>query len=109
MEGFVLWQKLEDFVEYLFPIVDRYPKYEKFALCTQIKNTCYEILKLTIRTNKSKQKLPGLYEIDTQLEMLRWYLRHSYKRKYLSNHSYETAAKKVAEIGRIVGGLIKGV
>ncbi|WP_304225405.1 diversity-generating retroelement protein Avd [Gracilinema caldarium] len=107
--GFVLWQKAEDFVEYLFPIVDRFPKYEKFALCSQIKNTCYVILKLIIKTNKSKQKTPGLYEIDVQLEMLRWLIRHSYRRKYLSHQCYETAARMVDELGRIVGGLLKGV
>lgn len=107
--GFVLWQKAEDFAEYLFPIIDRFPKHEKFALCSQIKNTCYEILKLIIRTNKSRQKTPGLYEIDTQLEMLRWLIRHSLRRKYLSHQSYETAAKMVDELGRIIGGLLKGV
>lgn len=108
MEGFILWQKMEDFVDWLFPIVDRFPKHEKFALCSQIKNTCYGILQQIIRTNKSKQKLSGLYEIDTQLEYLRWVLRYSHRRKYLSHHSYETAGKKVAEIGRIIGGLLKG-
>ncbi len=107
--GFVLWQKAEDFTEYLFPIIDRFPKHEKFALCCQIKNTCYEILKLIIRTNKSRQKASGLYEIDTQLEMLRWLIRHSLRRKYLSHQSYETAAKMVDELGRIIGGLLKGV
>jgi four helix bundle protein len=107
--GFVLWQKAEDFVEYLFPIIDRFPKHEKFALCSQIKNTCYDILKMIVRTNKSKQKISGLYEIDAQLEMLRWLIRHSFRRKYLSPHCYETAAKMVDELGRIVGGLLKGV
>lgn len=99
---------MEDFVEWLFPIVDRFPKHEKFALCSQIKNTCYGILQQIIRTNKSKQKLSGLYDIDTQLEYLRWVIRHSHRRKYLSHHSYETAAKLVDELGRIVGGLLKG-
>lgn len=106
--NFVLWQKAEDFVEYLFPIIDRFPKHEKFALCSQMKNTCYGIMKLIVRTNKSRQKAPGLYEIDTELEMLRWFIRHSHRRKYLSPQCYETAAKKVDELGRIVGGLLKG-
>jgi len=105
---FVLWQKAEDFVEYIFPVLDRFPKYEKFALTSQIKNMCYTILKQIIRTNKLKHKIQGLYEIDVQLEMLRWLIRHSHRRKYLSHRSYETAARMVNEIGRIVGGLIKG-
>ena len=95
-------------MEWFFPVLDRFPKFEKFALTTQVKNTCYDILKQIIRTNKSRNKTAGLYEIDTQLEMLRWMIRHSHRRKYLSHQCYETAAKKVAELGRIVGGLIKG-
>ena len=104
----MLWQKAEDFVEWLFPVLDRFPKFEKFALTTQIKNACYDILKQIIRTNKSRNKPPGLYEIDIQLEMLRWMIRHSHRRKYLSHRSYETAARMVDELGRIVGGLLKG-
>lgn len=105
---FILWQKAEDFVEYLFPILDRFPKHEKFALTTRIKNHCYEILETIIRTNKSRNKAKGLYEIDTQLEMLRWLIRHSHVRKYLSHRSYEHASKLVSELGRITGGLLKG-
>ena len=106
---FILWQKLEDYTDYIFPILDRFPKHEKFALTSQIKNHCYGLLKQTIRTNKSRYKKEGLYELDMQLEMLRWFIRHSYKRKYLSSGSYEVASKKLDEIGRIIGGLIKRV
>ena len=95
-------------MEWFFPVLDRFPKFEKFALTTQIKNACYDILKQIIRTNKSRSKAAGLYEIDTQLEMLRWMIRHSHRRKYLNHRSYETAARMVDELGRIVGGLIKG-
>lgn len=89
----------------MLPMLDRYPKFE---LASQIRNLCYDILKQIIRTNKSRQKTAGLYEIDTQLEMLRWFIRHSHRRKYLSHRCYETAAKKVDELGRIIGGLMKG-
>lgn len=89
-------------------MLDRYPKFEKFALASQMRNLCYDLLKQIIRTNKSRQKTAGLYEIDMQLEMLRWLIRHSHRRKYLSHRCYETAAKKVDELGRIIGGLLKG-
>ena len=105
---FILWQKAEDFVDYFFPILDRFPKHEKFALTGKIKTLCYEILEGIIKTNKSRNKIPGLYEIDAQLEVLRWLIRHSHKRKYLSHNSYEFASKKVVELGRLVGGLLKG-
>jgi len=108
LKDFVLWQKTEDFVGYLFPIIERYPKHEKFALCSQIKNVCYEIMRDIIKVNKSRNKAPIFYDIDTSLEFLRWLLRHSHERKYLAHQSYETTGKKVNEIGRIIGGLLKG-
>ena len=93
-QDLILWQKMEDFVNWYFPIIDRYPKHEKFSLCSQIKNLCYDILKTIVKTNKSRDRRVGWYEIDISLEMLRWFLRHSYVRKYLSHQSYETATKK---------------
>lgn len=46
MENMVLYQRLMDFSEWLFPIVDRFPRREKFALCTQIKNSAYALIRL---------------------------------------------------------------
>jgi hypothetical protein len=108
VETLKLFQKVEDYVNWLFPILDRFPKSEKLALVSQMKNLSYEILKTIIKTNKSSAKKAGWYEVDVQLEMMRFFLRHARTRKYLAPRSYETAAKSVAEIGRIIGGLIKG-
>jgi hypothetical protein len=108
VENLLLFQKLEDFINYFIPIIDRFPKSEKFALVSQIKNLMYDMAKEIIRTNKKRDKLAGWYDFDASLEMLRFFIRHARKRKYLSPNSYETAVKKLAEVGRIVGGLIKG-
>jgi hypothetical protein len=62
-----------------------------------------------IITNRSKNKTAGWYDVDTELEILRHYVRRSRKKgsKHLSIRSYETAVKKLSEVGRILGGLIK--
>jgi len=108
VESLKLFQKVEDFVNYLFPIIDRFPKTERLALVSQMKNLCYEMLKTIIKTQKSSSKKSGWYEVDVQLEMVRFFLRHARTRKYLAPRSYETAARSVVEIGRLIGGLIKG-
>jgi hypothetical protein len=68
-------------------------------------NRIYEKI---IRTNSIKAKLAGWYEIDVDLKILRGYVRRSRKRgsKFLSKRSYETATKRLSEIGRLLGGLI---
>jgi hypothetical protein len=105
----ILFQKFEDFMDYFEPIVERFPSYERYALCSSIKNCMYRIYEKIIRTNSSRNKIPGWYDIDTDLKILRGYVRRSRKKgsKYLSIRSYETASKTLSEIGRILGGLIK--
>jgi four helix bundle protein len=103
LADFIFYQKFNDFCDYLFPIVDRFPHREKFALCTQIKNTCYAIMQNIIDVHRAKSKYTLLYKIDGQLAFLRWLLRHSHERGYLAHHSFETSGKLVDELGRILG------
>lgn len=107
MEALKLYQKLIDFSDWLFPAVDQFPRHEKFALCTQIKNCVYGMVRETIRFQKSKDKLRRLFDIDIELDMLRFLIRHAHQRRYLSNRRYQYAAALVAEIGKIVGGLFR--
>lgn len=109
VENLILFRKFEDFILYFEPIVERFPHREHFALQADIKRCIHRIAELIIVTNKSSRKLEGWHKVDTELEMLRFYIRLSYKKgsSYLSFHGYETAEKKINEIGKILGGLIK--
>ena len=107
MNDLIIYQKTYDFILYFFPIIERFPKHEKFALQSQIKNCCLEIQKGVIRANKSRNKRPILFEIDINLEIAKMLIRYSHERKYLSTAKYENASKKLVEIGRLLGGWIK--
>ena len=109
VENLVLYRKFEDFIYYFEPIVEKFPHYEHFALETDIKNCLHRTMELIIKTNRSSRKLEGWYHIDTEFEVIRFYIRFAYAKgsKYLSSHSYETASKKMKELGCILGGLIK--
>jgi hypothetical protein len=109
VENLKLFQRFEDFIDYFEPIIERFPAYERYALCTHIKDCMYRIYEKIIRTNASKNKVPGWYDIDIDLKILRGFVRRSRKRgsRYLSIKSYETACKRLSEIGKLLGGLIK--
>jgi hypothetical protein len=94
---------------YFFPIAERFPKHEKFTLQTQVKNSVYTLLRLTIEIQKSKQKAKFLYDFDKELEFLKTLIVFSNEKKpaYLSTQSRKTSMEKVIEIGRIAGGMIK--
>ena len=95
-------------MDYFEPIVERFPRHEMTALCANIKRCMNGIFELIITTNKTRNKYPGWHEVDTRLEVLRHYVRRSRKKgsKYLSIKSYETAVKKLSEVGKILGGII---
>jgi hypothetical protein len=109
VENLKLFQRFEDFIDYFEPIIERFPAYERYALCTHIKDCMYRIYEKIIRTNASKNKVPGWYDIDIDLKILRGFVRRSRKRgsRYLSIKSHETACKRLSEIGKLLGGLIK--
>ena len=52
MESMKAYQKTYDFLLYLYPILSQFPKFEKFALQSQIKTAVFEMLKSVIRFRK---------------------------------------------------------
>lgn len=105
----MLFTKFEDFMFWLEPIVERFPTYERTVLCARIKNLMYGMFEKIIRTNNMKNKLPGWYDLDIDLKILKRYVTRSRKKgsKYLGKKSHGTAVKKLVEIGNLLGGLIR--
>ena len=110
MESMVLYQKVYDFLKYIYPVLTQFPKFEKFALQTQIKTAMFEMLKSIIRFKKTGTK-SHIYNADVELQFLKTLIRLSYDLEYkaMSKHRYEVASRHLAEIGRITGGIIEAV
>ena len=110
MESMVLYQKVYDFLKYIYPALAQFPKFEKFALQTQIKTAMFEMLKSIIRFKKTGTK-SHIYNADVELQFLKTLIRLSYDLEYkaMSKHRYEVASRHLAEIGRITGGIIEAV
>lgn len=88
---------------------EKYPKVEKLALVSTIKNNTYEGMKKVILAYKyydKKDKLKCLNELDVDLKMLKVLIRISKKRKYISKRNYEAWSKKINNIGNMLGGWI---
>lgn len=107
--NFILRQKIIDAMQHAFPIIDRFPKYEKFAMTTQIKNQYYNILKLSIEIQRYDNTLQTLKKLDTEVEYLRELIVfcNTKKNSLLSNQSRKSIMETLIEIGKIIGGLIK--
>ena len=106
-ENLKIKQKVEDTLQYLYIALKHFPKSERFTLCADIKQSMYKIIRLIIQANKTKNKLPILYEIDTELDMLRMMIRLSMKLGFMPLKKYEVIIGYLSEVGKMLGGWIK--
>ena len=84
----------------------RFPKVERSALVPQIGNLCLKILLLLVEAYYSHQKLAHLMDANLKLEQLRFLMRMSKDRKFISINQYSYISKQLIEIGKQLGGWI---
>ena len=105
----ILLAKLEEVDAYSQIALQQYPRVERYALCTDIRQTLTTIERLVIVAWKRYHKKTTLHDLDIELEVLRMLLRKSLRLKYITPHKYEIWSRQVNEIGRMVGGWIRSV
>jgi len=109
MKELIIYQKHYDLMVYSFPIIGRFPKDQRFVLGQQIENQMLEIGKMIVHANKLKQKRGKLYDIDIELEKLRFLIRIAKDLKILTISKYGHHCERLDEIGRLLGGWLKTV
>ncbi|PZM64868.1 diversity-generating retroelement protein Avd [Paenibacillus dendritiformis] len=103
----VIYQKMYDLILHAYPIVNKFPKNQRFTLGQEIQGTMLDIQKNIIQANRQKSKAPVLYQIDTDLEKLKFLIRLAKDLGFIDIKKYETLGKQIAEIGRLLGGWLK--
>lgn len=110
VEDLIIYKQFIELIYYTEMITEKYPKSEKLALVTTIKNITYDSMKQVINAYKQYQKtdkIQILNSLDTDLKFLKVLIRVSYKRKYISSKNYTAWAKKITNICNLLGGWIK--
>lgn len=105
-----LHQKIYDFLLYIYPLLSKYPKFEKFSLQTATRNAILEMLQEVIKWDKTATK-SHLYAADTALQQSKELLRLANDLKYsaMNAQHYGTSSRKLKEIGVMLGELIEEV
>lgn len=109
VQELIIYKQYLELIYYTEMITEKYPKVEKLALVTTIKNNTYEGMKKIILAYKyynKQDKLKSLNELDVDLKMLKVLIRISKKRKYINSKNYEAWSKKINNIGNMLGGWI---
>ncbi len=98
---FVKWL---EFLEWLLPVTEKFPKRVRFTFADRINNLCLDVAENLVEARYTKNKAQILQTTNLQLEKLRVLLRLSQRMYYLSYQRYEFSAKAINEVGRMLGG-----
>lgn len=109
MEKLVLERKIEDLLNRdLYPMLKKFPKAEKFALCQEIKKANYEMLRYTLLANNIRSQRRAHQEtIDANQKLLLVLLSVACEQKYITRKKLAYLQGKLGEIGRILGGWMR--
>ncbi len=91
------------FIVWLVPTLERFPRSQKFLLGDRIQNTALNVLESLIEATYTRQRRQHLSRANLGLEKLRFLLRLAWELHYLNSRRYEHAARTIDEVGRRVG------
>lgn len=104
-----LQAKLEELEDYTHTALVQFPRLERHLLCADIRTSLAVVQRLTVVAWKRYHKKTTLQDLDVEIEVLRGWVRKSLRRGYINPHRYETWARHINDVGRMVGGWIKSM
>jgi hypothetical protein len=108
-ETAVVVQKTYDFLLWLLPKVEKFPRSFRFSVGDRTVATALDLLLALVEGSYSVDKAALLETANQRGNGLRYLLRLAKDLKLLSLDSYGFAAERMEEIGRMIGGWQKSI
>jgi hypothetical protein len=107
IEDLLLFQKAYAYFVWVFPLVGKFPKNQRFVLGQHIELECLALLQTMMQFQISKTKKECIASISLHFDMLQLYMRLAKDLRFISIRQYGVSAEKLNELGRIWQGLTK--
>ncbi len=107
LDDLIIYQKIYDFILWLYPVVNKFPKSQRFVLGQRIENKTLDLIHSMIAANLERDKTAALKQASVELDELRILIRLSKDLRLVSVRQYGIAAEKTNEIGRLLSGWSK--
>ena len=95
------------FLLWLSPTVEKFPRGHKFTLGDRILGTALDVLECLCDATYTRDRGPHLRRANLGIEKLRFLLRLANDLRMLDRRRYEHAARSLNDIGRLIGGWLK--
>jgi hypothetical protein len=106
-KGGIVLEKTYQFLLWLIPAVEKFPKSQKFLLGDRMQTLALDVHESLIEATYSKSPVVHLLACNLRLEKLRFLFRLAMDLHYLDLGRYEFSARAIDDIGRLVGGWLK--
>lgn len=109
METSPLFARTFDFLSWLLPRTDSFPRPQRFVVTQRLQNAAMDFQEIIVEAEAARgaSRAACLHRADATLGKVRLYLRLCREWQWLTSGQYEHAARMIAEIGRLLGGWIK--
>jgi len=106
-----LFVRTYDFLLWLVPQVQKFPRVYRFTLSERIQQLALGFHDSIVAAGKSKagSRYENLHQADIQLEQLRVWLRFSRDTGLLTIRQYEHSIRQLKEVGNLLGAWLKQV
>jgi hypothetical protein len=99
--------KMYDFILWVLPHLENFPRSHRFTLSDRLEHTALDILELLIEAAYAREKSALLTRANVQIEKLHFLVRLAKDLHLLSIGAYEQAAKMLHEVASLLGGWLK--
>lgn len=103
-------KKYQDLILYVYQLLKKYPNHEKNALVSETKICIFDGLKLLMNAKKAygkNNKMKYLNDFDTNMSILKIYVRLAKKNKYINPRNYRAWSYKITSISNMLGGWVE--
>ena len=102
----IIFQKTYDLILWAYPVINQFPKIQRFVLGQQIENILVGILKKMIYANKERgeKRMEIIKEISINIDELFILFRLSKDLRMVSIKRYGISAEKINEVAKLLGG-----
>jgi len=103
-EELLVIQKLYDYLVWISPLINRFPRDRKFTIGDRILNRLYDVLEDLIKAKyRRNNKIDLLEQANVSLEIVRFYQRLILSDNLWNKQRYAFASKSVNEVGFLLG------